>query len=273
MRLADRTPIFALLGANVVSQMGDMMVAVMIASMFMLDAIPGAFGARGLMFAVAYVTIHVGRAAFAFITLRRSLGVSHPLTMTFSARCRGTRRGVLWLIGGLLDGGARYVLWGLGLAMNFGAPLTGYYTPGLGRARTAEWNIQGVHLAERCRLFIISPWASRCWWIYFDRSAETASEIISSSQDPGRLALSAYGYFHLPMIAGIIAVAASDELTVAHTGEPGSNQPRGVGDPIHPETFRLAPPIHHVSKGCSLLARGLRDSRTPGASATRARRC
>jgi low temperature requirement protein LtrA len=36
------------------------------------------------------------------------------------------------------------------------------------------------------------------------------------------LARSAYTYFHLPMIAGIIAIAAADELTVAHPGEHGT---------------------------------------------------
>ena len=33
---------------------------------------------------------------------------------------------------------------------------------------------------------------------------------------------SAYTYFHMPMVAGIIAVAAADELTVAHPGEHGT---------------------------------------------------
>jgi hypothetical protein len=60
-----------------------MLVTVMLASLFMSVAIPEAFGERGLMFALAYVTIQVGRAAFAFITLRDSLGVSHPLSRTF----------------------------------------------------------------------------------------------------------------------------------------------------------------------------------------------
>ena len=60
------------------------------------------------------------------------------------------------------------------------------------------------------------------WWLYFARSAEAARGAFSSSEDPGRLARSAYTYFHLPMIAGIIAIAASDELTVAHPGEHGT---------------------------------------------------
>jgi low temperature requirement protein LtrA len=160
--------------------------------------------------------------------------------------------GVLWIIGGLLGSEARYALWGLAAAAAYGAPLTGYYTPGLGRSRTGEWTIQGGHIAERCRLFIIIALGESLlvtgttfgqieasaatvlafvvaflgsvalWWIYFDRSEEAAREIISSSEEPGRLARSAYTYFHLPMIAGIIAVAAADELTVAHPAEHGT---------------------------------------------------
>ncbi len=60
------------------------------------------------------------------------------------------------------------------------------------------------------------------WWLYFARSEEAARGAFSSSEDPGRVARSAYTYFHLPMIAGIIAVASSDELTVAHPGDHGT---------------------------------------------------
>jgi low temperature requirement protein LtrA len=60
------------------------------------------------------------------------------------------------------------------------------------------------------------------WWIYFARSAEAAREVITSSDDPGRLGRSAYNYFHIPTVAGIIALAADDELTVAHPGEHGT---------------------------------------------------
>src|ERR671920_1694821 len=54
-----------------------MLVAVMLASLLMSVAIPEAFGERGLMFALAYVAIQVGRTAFAVLTLH---GASHPLS-------------------------------------------------------------------------------------------------------------------------------------------------------------------------------------------------
>ena len=136
--------------------------------------------------------------------------------------------------------------------MDFCGPLVGFWTPGLGRTRTGEWTIEGGHFAERCRLFVIIALGESIlvtgttfgeikpslatvsafvvafvgsvalWWIYFARSDEAARGAFSSSEDPGRLARSAYTYFHLPMIAGIIAIAAADELTVAHPGEHGT---------------------------------------------------
>jgi low temperature requirement protein LtrA len=229
------------------------LVAVMLASLLMSVAIPEAFGERGLMFALAYVAIQVGRTAFAMLALRKSLGGSHPLSRTFQRILTWfVASGVVWIIGGLLGGEARYALWLLALAIDYSGPVVGYYVPGLGRSRTGEWTIEGGHFAERCQLFVILALGESIlvtgttfaeievsavavlafvvaflgsvalWWIYFSRHAEAARETISSSEDPGRLARSAYTYFHLPMVAGIIAIAAADELTVAHPGEPGT---------------------------------------------------
>jgi low temperature requirement protein LtrA len=230
-----------------------MLVGIMLASLFMSAAIPDAFGDRGLMFAAAVAAIHVGRAAFAFIALRGSLGGHDPLTRTFKrALTWHVAAGVLWIAGGLLDGWGRYLAWGLALVMNYGAPLVGYYVPGLGSSRTREWAVQGHYFAERCRLFIIialgesllvtgatfgrgeaSPATTAAlvvafvasvalWWVYFHQSAEAASRVLVASANPGRLARDAYTLVHLPMVAGIIAVAAADELTVAHPGEHGT---------------------------------------------------
>ena len=54
------------------------------------------------------------------------------------------------------------------------------------------------------------------WWIYFDRGAEAGRHAMSTASDPGRLGISAYNYFHVPMVAGIIVAAAADGLTMAH---------------------------------------------------------
>jgi low temperature requirement protein LtrA len=119
--------------------------------------------------------------------------------------------------------------------------------PGLGRSQTTDWTITGGHLAERCQLFSIIalgesilvtgatfgelPFAVATlgafmvaflgsvalWWVSFDRSAEAASQVIAESGDPGRLG-SAYSYYHLLMVAGIIVTAVGDKLTITHPG-------------------------------------------------------
>src|ERR671913_1663183 len=230
-----------------------MLVAVMLASLVMSVAIPDAFGERGLMFALAYVAIQVGRTVFVVIVLNKSLGRSDPLSRNFQRIFFWLlASGVLWIIGGLLEGEARYVLWAIALAVEYAGPVVGFYTPGLGRSTTVVWTVEGRHLAERCQLFVIIALGESIlvtgttfgeietsavavfafvvaflgsvalWWIYFARSAEAARAIMSSSEDPGRLGRSAYTYFHLPMVAGIIAVAAADELAVAHPVEHGT---------------------------------------------------
>lgn len=229
-----------------------LLVTVMLVSLFMSVAIPDAFAERGLMFAAGYVAIQVGRTGFAVITLNRSLGASHPMSRNFQRILAWfTVPAVLWISGSLLEGEARYALWGLALALEYAGPAAGFWTPGLGRSTTDVWDIEGGHIAERCQRFIIIALgqsiiitgstfvdleastarlaafvnaflgSAAFWWIYFSRHAEAARETISSADDPGRLARSGYTYFHLPMVAGIIAVAASDEITVTHPGEPG----------------------------------------------------
>jgi len=226
-----------------------MLVGVMLASLVMSVAIPYAFGERGLMFAAAYVAIQVGRTLFVVAALEKSssLGRNFQRILFWLATA-----GVLWIAGGSLDGEARYALWALALAVEYAGPVSGFWTPGLGRSDTAVWTVEGGHLAERCQLFVIIALGESLlltgatfsglevstvtvaafvvafigsvalWWIYFSRIAEEAREVFATSDDPGRIARSAYTYFHLPMIASIITVAASDELILAHPGDPGT---------------------------------------------------
>jgi low temperature requirement protein LtrA len=53
------------------------------------------------------------------------------------------------------------------------------------------------------------------WWLYFDRSAEAGAQAIARSSDPGRLGRSAYHSIHPIMVAGIIVIAAADEIVLA----------------------------------------------------------
>ena len=69
-----------------------------------------------------------------------------------------------WLVrvGGVLDRGrlrggrrARGALWLVALALEYLGPFAYFYVPGLGRSSTADWKVDGAHMAERCALFVI----------------------------------------------------------------------------------------------------------------------
>ena len=60
--------------------------------------------------------------------------------------------------------------------------------------------------------------AAALWWLYFDSVARFSKERLRAAGDRGRLARDAFTYLHLPIVAGIIASAVADEITIAHPG-------------------------------------------------------
>jgi low temperature requirement protein LtrA len=162
--------------------------------------------------------------------------------------------GALAVAGGLVAGHARELLWLAAVAVDVLGGLVGFSTPGLGRSETRDWTIEGNHFAERCQAFILIALGESIvvigatlsalpavtaqeviaflaafttsvglWWLYFHRSAEESAQVIASSADPGRLGRSAYHLIHPVMVAGIIVVAAGDQLVLRRPGV--------VGDP------------------------------------------
>jgi low temperature requirement protein LtrA len=187
--------------------------------------------------------IQVGRTAFMIAVLK----TGDPLHRSFVriiVWC--VAAGAFWLAGGIAHGTTRELFWLGALTIDYLAPACGFWTPRLGRSQTSDWTIHGGHLAERCQLLVIVALGESIlvtgattarlpltasvaaafviaflgsvamWWIYFSRSAEAGSEVIAHAHDPGRIGRSAYTYFHLPMVAGIIVAAVGDELTIAH---------------------------------------------------------
>lgn len=220
-----------------------MLLATMLVSLVMSASIPGAFAAQALLFAGTYVFIQLGRTAFLLVALGRGHDNAPNFLRIFAWF---VITAVFWIAGALLGGTVQFVLWGVAIVLDYTAPLHGYRTPGLGRSLTSEWIIEGGHLAERCQLFVIVALgesilvtgataaqlpvsventaafvvafvgSAAMWWIYFDRTAEAGSEAIAAAADPGRFARSAYNYFHVVMVAGIILTAVGDELSISH---------------------------------------------------------
>jgi low temperature requirement protein LtrA len=214
---------------------------VMLASLLMAAALPGALGDDAWLFAATYVALQVGRNVAAVSLLRRG----DPLRRVFERLVAwSVASGVLWLAGTTLDGDQRLLLWIPALALDLAAPVAGYWLPGRGRAATTDYDIEGGHFAERCQLFIIIALGesivvtgataagagltstvvlclivafletAALWWLYFGAAAEYSRAAIGVSDDPGRIARDAYTYLQLPIVAGVIVAAVGDNLVI-----------------------------------------------------------
>ncbi|HEX5291733.1 MAG TPA: low temperature requirement protein A [Streptosporangiaceae bacterium] len=231
-----------------------MLLALMLVSLVMSAGLPQAFGDGGLLVGGAYAVMQVGRSLFVVWavpagTLRRNFE---------RILCWCCVSGALAVAGGLAGGGAREGLWLAAVGVDLAGSQTGFWTPGLSRSRTQEWDIEGSHFAERCQAFILialgesvvvtgatlarllhgplaGPHARAApfviafalafvgsvglWWIYFDRSAAAGAAAIARSADPGALGRSAYHLIHPVMVAGIIVIAAADDIVLSHPEE------------------------------------------------------
>ena len=220
-----------------------MLVLAMGAGLVMAASIPEAFGDGGLVFALAYAAIQVGRSSFVLWAVR-----GDPIRRANFQRIVvwNAAAGALWIAGGVASGSARDLIWIAALVVDYAAPAARFRVPGLGSSRTEDWTVTGSYISERFKLFIIlalgesvivtgatysgldpDPGTTAAlaaafagsvamWWIYFHRSAEAGADVLRRSADPGRLARSAYTYSHLPMVAGIIVTAVADELIIKH---------------------------------------------------------
>jgi low temperature requirement protein LtrA len=219
------------------------LIGLMLASLIMSSSLFAAFGKHGLGFAGALSASLLGGQLLAYA----GVGRRHRLAMVFE-------RVLIWwipvcalLVGGaLVEGTARIGFWLAALAVLYAVTWLGFPLPRLGRSATTDYTITGRHMAERSYLFVtialgesivvigsqfgglprtagtvaafVIAFAASAgfWWIYFDRSADAAIDVISTAADPGRLGVTAYTYIHIPIVAGVIVAAAGYELAIAH---------------------------------------------------------
>jgi low temperature requirement protein LtrA len=225
-----------------------MLLALALASLVMSAAVPFAFAGRGLAVGAAYAVMQIGRSIFAVFGLRGDrLQRNYQRILAW---CLVS--GALALAGGLVAGHPRELLWLAAVCVDLLGGVAGFWTPGLGRSSTQDWTIEGSHFAERCQAFIlialgesivvtgatlsalpsvggmevatfVAAFVSSAglWWLYFHRSAEAGARAIASSADPGRLGRSAYHLIHPVMVAGIIVVAAGDQIALSAPGAVG----------------------------------------------------
>lgn len=211
---------------------------VMFGGLLMAAAIPQAFGRYGIVFAGAYVALHIGRGAGLMFALN-----GHP-TQVRSLRVMVwfLATGVLW-IGGALAPSAREPLWAVAVLLDITIGLVGYPVPGLGHSTQEDLRVVGEHFAERYEQFFIVAigelilvtgiafldagfgWPHAVAFALSFVNALLYTEIyhvpvdsglpaaLNRSRSPGRLAL-VTGYLHLMLLAGIVASAAGSEMII-----------------------------------------------------------
>ncbi|KAG0045107.1 hypothetical protein BGZ83_009650 [Gryganskiella cystojenkinii] len=218
------------------------LMALMLVNLIMSAVISGSYTNQSLLFAGMYVLIQLGRSLLAVLALH-----GHRLQMNYiRISAWFFVSGILWMVGGAIGGTTRNVLWTIAIVFEYLSPAAGFHVPFLGRSTTADWDIHGGHLAERCSLFIIIALgesivvtgeafkevihepagvgmfivsflgACAMWWIYFHTASTEAIEYVEHSSDPGKMGRLGYTYIHVIMVVGIIWSAVADRISIEH---------------------------------------------------------
>jgi len=203
-------------------------------------AIPTAFGAGGLAFGVGYMIVtlvHTGvfmrSSQQSVMQAVRGLGPFNLVT------------GVLLLGAGFTNGWLRWALFAASFALHWATP---YLTP------IGGFRIRVGHFVERHGLILLIAigesvvavgiglgtaalpagriitavlglgLAASLWWLYFNGDEERAAQAMERAPQERRpwLAVQGFGFIFLPILGGIVVVAAGMKLAVVAYDEPAA---------------------------------------------------
>jgi low temperature requirement protein LtrA len=221
---------------------GGVRIVVLAAATAMLGvalAVPGAFEDDAVLFASAYLVVRVLHAVLYATVAREDAGLRRALLLHIPTDFAGAG---LLLLAASLDGDAQVAAWIAAIAI----PLLGPFLHDL-----EGWWIAPEHFAERHGLIVLIALGESIialgvgagfelvagslvaaslgmlvvcslWWLYFDVAAIFLRTRLAaqSGVEQVKLALHAYSYLHLPMIAGIILFALGLKTTLGHVGDP-----------------------------------------------------
>jgi low temperature requirement protein LtrA len=230
---------YAWLTNAVDAEVGSVLAVLLVAAaaMFLAAlAVPTAFGAHRLLFAIAFLIVLV-----TFVALFALAGRDEP--DLFAAVLRMARTTV---VAGALILAAAFVHSGLRPALWVAAFVIGFFGPAL--AGVSGWSVHPAHFAERHGLILIIAIgealvaigfgardtalgagvivaallgfvvAASFWLAYFDFFSIGVQRLLSDRRGDQRAALArdAYTYLHLPMVMGIVLFAFAMKTTLAH---------------------------------------------------------
>lgn len=214
----------------------------MLGGLVMAAAVAEAFGARALMFAGAYVGVHLGRGVVTLVALR-----GHRLQLrSLRTFVWFLATGVLWIAGAVVRP-AQTPLWTVAVVVDYVVARAGWPVPRLGHSSRDDVRATGSRLAERFQqVFLISlgelilltgtvysdsdlgrttavafvlvfVHAGLLAFIYYRPAGRQLGPAIDTSEYPASVGQEA-GYLHLVLIAAVIASAVGDGRLIAGPG-------------------------------------------------------
>ena len=194
-------------------------------------AVPGAFGPDGLTLGLGYLVVVLVHGSM-YYRVNRNIGRVAPFNVASA----------LLVVGASFTGGpARYALWAAALAVQVLSPLV-VHPRGL-------FEIQPAHFVERHGALIIITFGEAVvavgiglaglrltaglaaaallglalsavlWWTYFGTGDDEAAQRSMRAAPPAErpvMALNGYFYAHIPMLLGVISLAAGLRYGVGH---------------------------------------------------------
>jgi low temperature requirement protein LtrA len=203
-------------------------------------AIPTAFGAGGVAFGVGYIIVTLVHTGVFLRTSQQSVIQAMTGLGPFNLVT-----GVLLLGAGFTNGGLRWALFGTSFVLHWATP---YLT------KTGSFRIRVGHFVERHGLILLIAigesvvavgiglgtvalpagriitallglaLAASLWWLYFNGDEERAELAMERAPEERRpwFAVQAFGYIFLPILGGIVVVAAGMKLAVVAYDEPAT---------------------------------------------------
>jgi low temperature requirement protein LtrA len=214
------------------------LLAAMAALLVVALAVPRAFAGSGATFGMAYlavVLIHLTtfiRAAH--ITVAQAMRGLAPFNVSTA---------LMVLAGGIAGGTAQYVLWSAAFALEWASPkliddsgfviAPGHFVErhGLVVIVAIGESVVAVGIgagslpvdAELVAGAVLGLALTAClWWSYFggDEDAPEAAMQAAPAAERPRLAINAFGYAYLPLLLGVVLVAAALKHATGHPFEP-----------------------------------------------------
>jgi low temperature requirement protein LtrA len=224
-----------------------LLLGLMFASLLMSTSVSEAFGDRAGLFVIGYLSIQIGRTAFAVVSFR-----GHRLHMHFvNALAWEIGTAPIWIAGIAVDGDARLALWAAATLITYGGVIAGHPLPGRKSPFSSDSQIYAEHLLERFRLFFLialgetvltlgNAFAGQpveadrllvlavaflgtvaLWWCYFHRAEGIGMNAVEGVADASRI-VGLGNYTLILMVIGIIAIAVGDELAIANPHDPST---------------------------------------------------